>query len=83
MRKTLPQYKENEYHNLTDGSLGVWKFVSRVKNSISVVPIFIPNPDYIPIRLYPDLGNTIQYNKFNQKNKIRLLKFSEFLKNQH
>ena len=48
MWKTLPQYNENEYYNLTAGSLGVWKFVSRVKNSISVIPIFIPNPDYIP-----------------------------------
>ena len=56
MRKTLPQYNENEYHNLTAGSSFVWKFVSRVKNSISVIPIFIPIPD--PIRLYPDLGNT-------------------------
>ena len=63
MRQNLPQYNEDEYHNLTAGSLGVWKFVSRVKNSISVIPIFIPNPEnFIPIpdsiRLYPDLGNT-------------------------
>ena len=51
MRKTLPQYNENQYHNLTAGSSGVWKFVSRVKNSISVIPIFIPNPYYIPKNL--------------------------------
>ena len=36
MRKALQQYNESEYKNLTVGSSGVWKFVSRVTNSTSV-----------------------------------------------
>ena len=48
MRKTLPQYNENEYYNLTDPDF--------YPESQLYPENFIPIPD--PIRLYPDLGNT-------------------------
>ena len=49
MKKTLQQYNENEYYNLTDPSF--------YPESRLYPENFIPIPD--PIRLYPDLGNTI------------------------
>ena len=48
MKKTLPQYNENEYYNLTDPDF--------YPESRLYPENFIPIPD--PIRLYPDLGNT-------------------------
>ena len=48
MWKTLPQYNENEYYNLTDPDF--------YPESRLYPENFIPIPD--PIRLYPDLGNT-------------------------
>lgn len=45
MRRVLPQFDEDEYKNLTAGTTGAWKFVSRVTASMAVCLISRINRD--------------------------------------